>query len=140
MCSLMFSSTVAYAAMDSKSNSVLSYREWKTQTRQEIQKKIHFIEQKLAARKTIKNSTFDDLDSQLRSEKNRLEASEDLSFHEYFLSYFTEQKNIELKISELAKTLKPDEIKELIGSYATFIKQKKVESGKQGYATDPLED
>lgn len=130
----------ASATVESKTTPLLSYRDWKNHTRQDIQKKIHHLEQKLSEHKDKKKQTDENLTSELRSEKIRLEASEDLSFHEYFLSYLSEQKDLDSKISELAKMLKPEEIKEIIGSYATFIKQKKVESDKQGYATDPLED
>ena len=139
-CMMMFLSAFASSTVELKPTALLAYRDWKNHTRQEIQKKIHFLEQKMADQKDKKKQTDDNLTSELRSEKIRLEASEDLSFHEYFLSYLTEQKDLDLRISELAKMLKPDEIKELISSYATFIKQKKGESDKQGYATDPLEN
>lgn len=136
----MLSSVFASATVEVKTSKLMSYTEWKIHTRQEIQKKITLLEQKLSEQKEAKKRSDDDLTTQLRSEKIRYEASGDLSFHEYFLSYLAEQKDLDSRIGELAKSLKPDEVKELIGSYATIIKNKKAESDKQGYATDPLED
>lgn len=133
-------SSLAVAAYDNRSSKLMSYGEWKSHMRFEIQKKITRLEQKLSDQKESHKKVDSDLNTQLSSEKMRLEASADLSFHEYFLSYLAEQKNLNDKIAELAKSLKPDEIKELISSYAHIIKAKKSESNKQGYATDPLED
>ena len=81
----------------------------------------------------------DNLQAQLRFEKVKLEASEDLSFHEYFLSYLSEQKDFEQKVAELAKVLRPEEIRELISSYNDLVKKKK-RDGQHGYNTSPIDD
>lgn len=149
----MLSSTITFAAYESKSTALLSYSDWKSQTRHDIQKKVQQLEQKLSDQRestTVKSTSIavskpdrrqneDNLQAQLRFEKVKLEASEDLSFHEYFLSYLSEQKDFEQKVAELAKVLRPEEIRELISSYNDLVKKKK-RDGQHGYNTSPIDD
>ncbi len=137
VCVIFLYSTTAISAVEPKQIPLLSFNEWKTQTRQEIQKKISSLESKMA--KPTDEASKTQMKAQLRSEKMKLEASEDLTFHEYFLSYLAEQKDLAKRISELSKTLKPEEIRDLINSYGDLINKRK-DDDKQGYNTLPLDD
>lgn len=153
MSAVLFSSLTLFAAVDSKPAALLSYGEWKNQTRQDIQKKVQVLEQKLSDHKDseIVKSTSkavgrperkqaeDNLQAQLGYEKIKLEASEDLSFHEYFLSYLSEQKDFDQRVAELAKKLKLEDIRALISSYNDLVLKKK-HHGQHGYKTSPIDD
>lgn len=130
-----------------KTISVMSFGEWKQHTKKDIQDRMISLQSKISDQKELgKNfngqdhhGVNDQLFSQLRNEKIRLEASEDLTFHEYFVSYLMPQKDLDKKIAELAKTLKPEEIRELMASYGDIVNKMKDE-GKHGYNSMPLDD
>lgn len=138
-----------------KTISVMSFGEWKQHTKRDIQDRMISLQAKISDQKIIgKNfngadqsatvvesnkQKTDQLSSQLRNEKMRLQASEDLTFHEYFVSYLLLQKDLDKKIGELAKSLKPDEVRELMASYGDIVNKMKDE-GKHGYNSMPLDD
>ena len=94
-----------------KTISVMSFGEWKQHTKKDIQDRMISLQSKISDQKTIgKNfnsadhnvaavetnkQKTDQLSSQLRNEKMRLEASNDLTFHEYFVSYLLLQKDFD---------------------------------------------
>ena len=135
--------------------SVMSFGEWKQHTKRDIQDRMISLKSKISDQKILSKNFIgpvshgntvesnkqnaDVLSSRLRNEKIRLEASEDLTFHEYFVSYLMLQKDLDKKIAELAKTLKPEEISELMASYGDIVNKMKDE-GKHGYNSMPLDD
>jgi small-conductance mechanosensitive channel len=146
-----------------KAMTVMSFGEWKQHTKKDIQDRMINLQSKISDQKKLsksftehdnngsKNANLaadtaepnlqknDRLSSDLRNERMRLEASEDLTFHEYFISYLLIQKDFDKKIAVLAANLKPEEIRELITSYGDIVNKLKDE-GKHGYNLLPLDD
>lgn len=122
-------------------NTVLTFKEWREQVAKDSRLKVNALNTDLSRQIDVSknfsktddlrasNHLIDDLKRQVQIEKMRYEASAELSLREYFVAYLMASKGVDQRISELSKRLTPEEVAQLLRSYAEIVSQSRHSTG-----------
>ncbi len=128
---------------EASKSSVLTFKEWREQVAKDSRLKVNSLNTDLSRQIDVSknfsktddlrasNHLIDDLKRQVQIEKMRYEATAELSLREYFVAYLMASKGVDQRILELSKRLSPEEVAQLLRSYAEIVSQSRHSLGIQ---------